>query len=217
MRIYAPLTERLCAGISIKIRSASLPTFQDSHGRYARVAVQHIPPARLPVRVINVVFATSAIGPLMPRLPTCRRSSVTVELPEGNFAAYWLRTVTLIPVSVRFRFGRMIQRNVGKSALGRYLSHSKTIHVFRCDGTALFALTGDRTGQILPSQIDRPIIWNFERSITLQLDKADQGRESTRATLSAIAKHGFYLMHAAVPSLIQDLACPSSLGGASKT
>jgi len=93
------------------------------------------------------------------------------------------------------------------------LSHSKEIHVFRCDGTALFALTYDRTGQILPSHISRPLTWNFERSITLQSGQTNQDRESTRATLSVIAKHGFYLTHAAVPSLLaQRIAFPSSSG-----
>jgi hypothetical protein len=101
---------------------------------------------------------------------------------------------------------------------GRDLSRSKTIHVFRGDGTALFALTRDRTGQSLPSQIGRPIIWNFERSITLRSDKADQRRDSTRATLSAIEKYGFYLTHAALPSVpVQDLISPASLGGTSET
>src|SRR5579863_10236723 len=111
----------------------------------------------------------------------------------------------------------MIQRTASTTAPGRGLSHSKAIYVFRCDGTALLALTYDRTGQILPSHISRPLNWHFERSITLQSDKANRDRESVRATLSVIAKHGFYLTHAAVPSaLVQDVAVPSSLSEDSK-
>jgi hypothetical protein len=36
--------------------------------------------------------------------------------------------------------------------------------------------------------------------MTLQLDKAER-RESTRATLAAIARHGFYLTHAAMHTM----------------
>ncbi len=68
----------------------------------------------------------------------------------------------------------------------------------------LFALTADRTGRILPLQICGPAGWQFEQSVTVRSDKKQRRRESTRATLAAIAKHGFYLTHAAIHTLPID-------------
>jgi len=78
---------------------------------------------------------------------------------------------------------------------------TKTIYIFRCGSTALFALTADRTGRNLPLQVCGPAGWHFERSETSQSDKDERRRESTRATLAAIAKHGFYLTHAAIHAM----------------
>jgi hypothetical protein len=80
------------------------------------------------------------------------------------------------------------------------LSKSQTIYVFRCGKSALYALTTDSTGQILPS-LSPPAAWQFERSITLRLDKSSAKHELIKATLDAIAKHGFYLTHAAIHAL----------------
>ena len=89
------------------------------------------------------------------------------------------------------------------------VSRSTTVHVFRCGATALFALTTDPTGQILPSQIGSPVTWQFERSVTLQLDNSNQRRDSIRATLAAIARHGFYLTHAAIHATsVEELISP---------
>jgi hypothetical protein len=84
------------------------------------------------------------------------------------------------------------------------VSRSKTIYVFRCGTTALFALTADRTGQILPSQICGSAGWHLERSVTFRSDRDEGQRESIRATLAAIAKRGFYLTHAAIHTLPID-------------
>jgi hypothetical protein len=76
------------------------------------------------------------------------------------------------------------------------LSRAKTIYVFRCKGTGLYALTTDRTGHILPSRIYPRIHWRFERRVTVQKNSPKQ--KNVRATLDAIAEHGFYLTHKAI-------------------
>jgi hypothetical protein len=73
---------------------------------------------------------------------------------------------------------------------------SKTIYVFRCSGTGLYALTADPSGHILPSRIYPRIRWRFERRVTVQKNSPKQ--KLVRATLDAIAKHGFYLTHKAI-------------------
>ena len=85
------------------------------------------------------------------------------------------------------------------------LSNSKKIYIFRCRATALSALTADSTGLTLPSNACRAG-WQFEQSITLRLDKGSRKHELIRATLDAIAKHGFYLTHAAIQALPVDHA-----------
>jgi hypothetical protein len=84
--------------------------------------------------------------------------------------------------------------------LDRCLSNSHKIYVFRYGETALYALTADSMGRNLPSQAC-PAGWRFEQSITLRLDNSSPKHELTKATLAAIAKHGFYLTHAAIHGL----------------
>lgn len=81
------------------------------------------------------------------------------------------------------------------------MSNSKKIYAFRCGTSALYALTADSTGQNLPTQPCQ-VGWRFDRCITLNLGDSSQKHELANATLAAIAKHGFYLTHAAaqVPS-----------------
>jgi hypothetical protein len=76
------------------------------------------------------------------------------------------------------------------------LSLAKTIYVFRCDGSGLYAFTGDSKGHILPSRIYPRIRWRFE--LTLRLDRNSPKGKMVKSTLDAIAKHGFHLTHAAV-------------------
>jgi hypothetical protein len=40
--------------------------------------------------------------------------------------------------------------------------------------------------------------------VTLQLDKKERRHELTKATFAAIAKHGFYLTHAAIHTMPFD-------------
>ena len=74
------------------------------------------------------------------------------------------------------------------------------IYLFRCGATALYALTADNAGRNLPTQSCKEE-WRFERSISLHLDNSVLKHELTKATLAAIAKHGFYLTHAAIHAL----------------
>jgi hypothetical protein len=80
----------------------------------------------------------------------------------------------------------------------RRLSLAKTIYLFRCGESGLYAFTADPGGHILPSRIYPQIRWRFERRVTLQPDRNSPKREIVRAILDAIAKHGFHLTHVAV-------------------
>src|ERR1700722_10544423 len=83
-------------------------------------------------------------------------------------------------------------------AAARCLSLAKTIYLFRCGESGLYAFTADPSGHILPSRIYPQIRWRFEGRITLQPDKHSQQWKIARAILDAIAVHGFHLTHAAL-------------------
>jgi hypothetical protein len=78
------------------------------------------------------------------------------------------------------------------------MSLPKTIYLFRCGESGLYAFTADPSGQILPSRIYPQIRWRFERRVTLHPDRNSPKRKIVRAILDAIAEHGFHLTHAAV-------------------
>jgi hypothetical protein len=78
------------------------------------------------------------------------------------------------------------------------LSLAKTIYLFRCGESGLYAFTDHPDGHGLPSIIYPQIRWRFERQVTLQPDRNSSERGIVRATLDAIAKHGFHLAHAAI-------------------
>jgi hypothetical protein len=80
---------------------------------------------------------------------------------------------------------------------GLYLSPAKTIYVFRCSDSGLYAFTDDPKGHILPSRIYPQIRWRFQRSVSLQLNGNSLKGKILRAMLDAIAQHGFHLIHAA--------------------
>ena len=96
------------------------------------------------------------------------------------------------------------------------LSNSKKIYVFRYGATELRALTADGTGRALPSQTF-PAGWCLERSVTVRLGKKAPKRELTKATLAAIAAHGFYLMHTAIHTLPITLANDRASGFSAAT
>jgi hypothetical protein len=80
------------------------------------------------------------------------------------------------------------------------MSHNEknvnSIYVFRCNDGGLYAFTGDRTGQILPSHIYPRITWRLVRCLTLQQHQSQARKKMFTATLGAIEKRGFYLTHA---------------------
>jgi hypothetical protein len=78
------------------------------------------------------------------------------------------------------------------------MSFAKTIYVFRCGDSGLYAFTADPKGHILPSRIYPRIRWQIERTVTLSLNRNSPKGRIVRATLDAISKHGFQLTHAAV-------------------
>jgi hypothetical protein len=78
------------------------------------------------------------------------------------------------------------------------MSLAKTIYLFRCGESGLYAFTADPSGHILPSRIYPQIRWRFERRVTLQPDRNSSKRKIVRAILDAIAEHGFHLTHAAI-------------------
>jgi hypothetical protein len=78
------------------------------------------------------------------------------------------------------------------------LPSSKTIYVFRSGESGLYAFTADPKGHILPSRIYPCVRWRLERRVILRPDRKSPMGEFARATLDAIAKHGFRLAHAAI-------------------
>jgi hypothetical protein len=75
-------------------------------------------------------------------------------------------------------------------------SIANSIYMFRCNDGGLYAFTGDRTGQILPSHIYPRITWRLVRCVTLQRHQSQAKKKMFTATLDAVKKHGFYLTHA---------------------
>jgi hypothetical protein len=74
--------------------------------------------------------------------------------------------------------------------------NARSVYVFRCGESGVYAFTVDRTGQILPRIYPR-IRWRLQREVTLQRDE----NETVKATLDAIRKCGFCLACAGVKSL----------------
>jgi hypothetical protein len=80
----------------------------------------------------------------------------------------------------------------------RCLSVAKTIYLFRCGESGLYAFTADPSGRVLPSRIYPQIRWRFERCVTLRPDKNSPKHKMASKIIDAIAEHGFHLTHAAV-------------------
>jgi hypothetical protein len=100
------------------------------------------------------------------------------------------------------------KRPENRRSEGRCLLPAKTIYVFRCGESGLYALTADPKGHILPSQIYPRMRWRFEQRVTLRLDRNSPAAKIVRATLDAIVKHGFHLAHAAVNSELLVITAP---------
>src|SRR4029077_7752330 len=78
------------------------------------------------------------------------------------------------------------------------MSPAKTIYLFRCGESGLYAFTADPSGHILPSRIYPQMRWRFERCVTLRSDENSLRHKIVSKILDAIAEHGFHLTHAAV-------------------
>jgi len=78
------------------------------------------------------------------------------------------------------------------------MSLPKTIYLFRCGESGLYAFTADPSGHILPTRIYPQIRWRFERRVTLHPDENSLRHKIVSKILDAIAEHGFHLTHAAI-------------------
>src|SRR3984957_19089699 len=83
-------------------------------------------------------------------------------------------------------------------AAARCLSLAKTIYLFRCGESGLYAFTADPSGNILPSRIYPLIRWRFERRVTPRSEENSLRHKILSEILDAIAEQGFHLTHAAV-------------------
>src|SRR5579872_3019562 len=86
------------------------------------------------------------------------------------------------------------------------LKPAKSVYVFRCGESGLYAFTADPNGHVLPSRIYPRIRWQFERRVTLRPDRSSPQGRIARAVLAAIAKHGFHLTHVAVNAELQAVS-----------
>jgi hypothetical protein len=75
---------------------------------------------------------------------------------------------------------------------------TKTIYLFRCGDSGLYALTADSSGSALPSRIYPQIRWRFERLVTVRTDSNSLKQKIAQAILDSIAEEGFKLIHASV-------------------
>lgn len=83
---------------------------------------------------------------------------------------------------------------------------TKTIYLFRCGDSGLYALTADSSGSALPSRIYPQIRWRFERLVTVGTDSNSLTQKIVQTIFDSIAQEGFKLIHASVhPELYATL------------
>jgi hypothetical protein len=75
---------------------------------------------------------------------------------------------------------------------------TKTIYLFRCGDSGLYAFTADSSGSALPSRIYPQICWRFERLVTVRTDSNYLEQKIVQAILDSIAEEGFKLIHASL-------------------
>jgi hypothetical protein len=92
----------------------------------------------------------------------------------------------------------LIKRRENRRSRGQGMSPTKTIYVFRCAESGLYAFTADPEGHLLPSRIYPLVSWRLDGRLTLWLDRNSPRRDIVKAMLNAIVKDGFQLAHAAV-------------------
>jgi hypothetical protein len=79
-----------------------------------------------------------------------------------------------------------------------HLPRPKCIYMFRRGDSGLYAYTTDLAGRPFPSQLYGQMSWHYVRRVALRLPKDSADQLVTKEALDAIAKQGFYLMHAAI-------------------
>jgi len=92
----------------------------------------------------------------------------------------------------------LIKRRENRRSGGPGVSPTKTIYVFRCGESGLYAFTADPEGHFLPSRIYPLVLWRLDRCVALRLDRNSPRKNIVKSMLDAIVKHGFQLAHAAV-------------------
>jgi hypothetical protein len=86
---------------------------------------------------------------------------------------------------------------------GDHLAPSRTLYVFRCGESGLYAFAIDPEGHTLPWRLYPRIRWSLERCVILRQDESSANAAIVNVALDAIAEHGFHLAHAAVdPELL---------------
>ena len=97
----------------------------------------------------------------------------------------------------------LIKQRENRRSRSRRVSPTRTIYVFRCGESGLYAFTADPKGHFLPSRIYPLVRWRLDQRVTLRLDRNSPRRNIVKTMLDAIVKHGFQLTHAAVdPELL---------------
>jgi hypothetical protein len=94
----------------------------------------------------------------------------------------------------------LTKRRENRRSGGPGVSPTKTIYVFRCGESGLYAFTADPKGHFLPSRIYPLVRWRLDQRVTLRLDRNSPRRDIVKTMLDTIVKHGFQLAHAAVDS-----------------
>src|ERR1700756_1125145 len=89
----------------------------------------------------------------------------------------------------------MTQRRADSVAKIDRRSRGQLVYVFRCNKRDLYALTTDREGRMLPSQICPEVTWGFEQALTFRLDGNSWRDSILRVTLDRVAECGFHLIH----------------------
>src|SRR5580692_3349764 len=80
---------------------------------------------------------------------------------------------------------------------GGHLAPPRTLYVFRCGESGLYAFATDPEGHTLPWQLYPRIRWSLERSVILRQDERSSNSAIVNVVLDAIAEYGFHLTHAA--------------------
>jgi len=95
------------------------------------------------------------------------------------------------------------QRVSDRRPSGRKSAPARTLYLFRCDESGLYALATDPEGHKLPWRLYPRLRWSLARCVILRQDGSLSNTAMVNVVLDAIAEHGFHLAHTAVhPELL---------------